>query len=54
MDGVSAAGGVISVVSLAIQFADGAKKLYNFIKSMKDTPSDIHDIALVTEGQFQS
>ena len=38
MDGSSGAASVISVVSLAIQLADGMEKLYEFCESVQDAP----------------
>ncbi|KAI9731808.1 MAG: hypothetical protein M1835_003512, partial [Candelina submexicana] len=44
MDGLSAAAGVISVVSLAIQLAESVHKVENFWKSVKDAPSEVNDL----------
>ena len=47
MDGVSAAGGIISIISLAIQFASGLKASYEFLAAVRDAPSDIQDLVAV-------
>ncbi|CAG8960171.1 hypothetical protein HYFRA_00010650 [Hymenoscyphus fraxineus] len=41
MDGLSGAAGVIAVASIAIQLAEGIKKLCDFWESIKDAPEDI-------------
>jgi hypothetical protein len=48
MDGVSAAGGVIAIISLAIQLVDGTRKLHGFVASIKESPAEIQDLALVS------
>ena len=44
MDGLSGAGSVIAVVSVAIQLAETIKKIYDFWSSVQDAPQDIRDI----------
>ena len=44
MDGLSGAASVFSVVSLAIQLADGIKKLYEFCDSMQDAPEYVRSM----------
>ncbi|KAI9721239.1 MAG: hypothetical protein M1812_002400 [Candelaria pacifica] len=44
MDGLSAAAGVISVVSLAIQLAESVHKVEEFWRSVKDAPSEVRDL----------
>jgi len=50
MDGVSAAGGIISIVSVAIQLANSAKMLCDFIGDIKDAPTEIEDISAVSKS----
>jgi hypothetical protein len=45
MDGLSAAASGIAVVSLAIQLADSAKKLYEFWHAVREAPESIAAIA---------
>jgi hypothetical protein len=44
MDGISGASSVLAVVSLAIQLAESAKKLYDFWKSVDEAPASIQRI----------
>ena len=46
MDGLSSGGGVIAVVSLAVQLADSVKKVYEFWSSVEGAPEEIHMIAV--------
>jgi hypothetical protein len=41
MDGLSAGASVISVVSIAIQLADGVKKLLSFWDSVQNAPDNV-------------
>ncbi len=43
MDGLSAAAGVISVVSLAIQLAESVHKIEEFWREVKDAPDEVRD-----------
>ncbi|MCJ1226722.1 hypothetical protein MMC12_003375 [Toensbergia leucococca] len=45
MDGVSSAASVIAIATVAVQLADGMKKLCEFWSSIKEAPDDIHSIA---------
>ena len=44
MDGLSGAASLLSVVSLAIQLADGIKKLHEFCDSMQDAPEYVRSM----------
>lgn len=44
MDGLSSAASGFAVISLAIQLADGVKKLCDFWNSVKDAPEDIQGV----------
>lgn len=48
MDGLSAAGSVISIVSVAIQLADSARKLCDFISDIKDAPAELEHLGAVS------
>jgi len=41
MDGLSGAASCLAAVSLSIQAAEGAKKLYNFWRNVKDGPEEV-------------
>jgi hypothetical protein len=47
MDGLSAAGGAFAVVSIAIQLAESAKKLYEFIDTAQSSESKLRQLLLV-------
>ena len=44
MDGLSSAASATAIVSFTIQLADSVKKLYEFWKSVKEAPEDVHAI----------
>ena len=52
MDGVSAAGGIFSIVSLAIQFASSVKDTYEFLAAVRDAPSEIQDLVSVRSCSY--
>lgn len=45
MDGLSGGASIIAVVSLAVQLAENAKKLYDFWQSVGEAPASIRTIA---------
>lgn len=45
MEGLSATASVIAVGSVAVQLADGVKKLHDFWRSVKNAPDDVRAIA---------
>ena len=45
MDGLSGAASIISVASIAIQLADGVRKLYIFWSDVQDAPAHIRTIS---------
>lgn len=45
MDGLSGAASVNAVVSLTVQLAESAKKLYDFWNLVDEAPDFVHEIA---------